>query len=70
VELPTGGAIEYDFADAQSAYDGIYRRVTERRVYANGVNLESKTIYSNAIVSPITVDVTDAAGTLLARSKH
>ncbi|HEV2835743.1 MAG TPA: hypothetical protein VGW58_10525 [Pyrinomonadaceae bacterium] len=43
VELPTGGAIEYDFANATNPYDGIYRRVTERRVYANGVNLEGKT---------------------------
>jgi hypothetical protein len=29
VELPTGGAIEYDFANATNPYDGIYRRVTE-----------------------------------------
>jgi RHS repeat-associated protein len=70
VELPTGGAIEYDFADATNPYDGIFRRVTERRVYADGVNLEGKTTYSNVIASPITVDVRDGVGALLARSKH
>ena len=70
VELPTGGAIEYDFANATNPHDGIYRRITERRVYPDGVSLESKTTYSDGITSPVTVDVRDAAGTLLARSKH
>lgn len=70
VELPTGGAIEYDFANTTNPYDGIYRRVIERRVYADGVSLEGKTTYSNEISSPVTVDSRDATGTLLARSKH
>lgn len=53
VELPTGGAIEYDYTPTSasvregSSYTGtdyqIYRRVVERRVYANGSTLEGKT---------------------------
>lgn len=70
VELPTGGAIEYDFGNATNPYDGIYRRVTERRVYADGANLEGKITYSDGLGAPVTVDSRDATGTLLARSKH
>lgn len=60
VDLPSGGAIEYDWqaGDAASESDGgvivveetqsdyaIYRRVAERRVYENGSTLEQKMIY-------------------------
>lgn len=71
VELPTGGAMEYDFGNATNPYDGIYRRVTERRVYPDGVNLESRTTYSSGLSgAPVTVDIKNASGTLVARSKH
>ncbi len=69
IELPTGGAIEYEFANGTNPYDGIYRRLTERRVYSDGVTLEGKTTYSEG-VSPVTVDIRDASGILQARSKH
>jgi len=63
VVLPTGGAIEYDYAAGissdhasgvieRSGYGGttkqIYRRVVERRVYPNGVSLEGKMTYANS----------------------
>ena len=57
VVLPTGGAIEYDhtggfvggsasgaFGPARNKH--IHRRVVERRVYADGSNLEGRTTYS------------------------
>jgi YD repeat-containing protein len=59
VELPTGGAIEYDYAGGYIGgnADGavgtgfsrrahIYRRVLGRRVYPDGTNLEGRTAYS------------------------
>jgi RHS repeat-associated protein len=57
VELPTGGAVEYDHAAGYSSgsqngangYYGIYRRVVEMRTYANAADqnsLESKTTFS------------------------
>ncbi|HXL80401.1 MAG TPA: hypothetical protein VN951_05945 [Pyrinomonadaceae bacterium] len=89
VELPTGGAIEYDTTlgsgvitgDAQYSEDvfQIYRRVTERRVYSDGVTLESKQAYSATYSSStdptpwsttVTVDHLNPSGTLLAREKH
>lgn len=70
VELPTGGALEYDLGNATNPYDGIYRRLTERRVYTDGVSLESRTTYSDGLGGVVTVDNRDALGTLLARSKH
>lgn len=70
VELPTGGAIEYDFANVTNPYDGIYRRVTERRVYPDGANLEGRITYSDRLGGMVTVDSRNASGTLLARSKH
>jgi RHS repeat-associated protein len=87
VELPTGGAIEYDWdggAGTAVEPDGrrpgvvanyaIYRRVVERRVYADGVTLAEKTRYTeNGDVNSdglITVDRLTPSGTLLARSKH
>ncbi len=61
VELPTGGAIEYDYAagyDLPTHYSGvlgsankeIYRRVAESRLYPNGGtgnNFERRTTYSH-----------------------
>jgi RHS repeat-associated protein len=44
VELPTGGAVEYDY-ETVSQYS-LTRRIIERRVYSNGVNLDSKIQYS------------------------
>jgi RHS repeat-associated protein len=62
VELPTGGAIEYDYAAGVigeptsgfvsgatpdgTSVEAVYRRLTERRVYSNGTTLERKTTYS------------------------
>lgn len=69
VELPTGGAVEYDFAKYSVTNDGIFRGVAERRVYADGVNLEGQVAYSIE-ASPRTVEGYDAGGTLLTRSKH
>lgn len=59
VELPTGGAVEYDFAgfgdppgdgffgnDPEQGNSFIYRRLTERRVYSDGATLEGKTTFS------------------------
>ena len=88
VELPTGGAIEYDwdgFGPAQSngfknsvvgsgsGPAGIYRRVVERRVYADGTTMTEKTKYQETQVNGnavITVDQLTPADTLLSRSKH
>jgi RHS repeat-associated protein len=57
VELPTGGAIEYDWTNGFSVGSGylrgmippgfgggpdIYRRITERRSYSDGVNVSNK----------------------------
>ncbi|HSE16491.1 MAG TPA: RHS repeat-associated core domain-containing protein [Pyrinomonadaceae bacterium] len=59
VVLPTGGAFEYDHAsgvagDASGLTGGfeensvnVYRRVTTKRVYADGTTLESKLTFSN-----------------------
>jgi len=63
IELPTGGAIEYDYAagvDLPARYSGvlgspnsnkeIYRRVSERRLYPNGgsgANYARRTTYSH-----------------------
>jgi RHS repeat-associated protein len=58
VELPTGGAVEYDYMAGivNGSVEGvftvplygyaIYRRVVERRVYIDGSSLTHKTIYS------------------------
>ena len=102
VVLPTGGAIEYDWAAGLTngntsgtinfglVFGGgamdwqIYRRVVERRTYANGTTLESKTTFSRpetlttdglgkpavATLGYVVVDQMDAVGTLLARQKH
>ena len=76
--LPTGGAIEYDYTPGSGAISSggdyeIYRRVVERRVYSDGVTLESRTTYTPSTASGVTtvvVDQLNSAGALLARSKH
>jgi len=79
VELPTGGAFEYDHTSTSGALAGsddgfVYRRVTERRVYKDGVTLESRTTYRsppiNDIDAVVTVDQLNPSDTLLGRSKH
>jgi RHS repeat-associated protein len=83
VELPTGGAIEYEHgsgtANPQGVMGngdlnaggemGIFRRVTERRVYADGATLEGKTVYT-ATGSTVTADHRDAAGNSLGKNEH
>lgn len=85
VELPTGGAYEYDYAtgliDGTTSgviwsYDpAIYRRVIERRVYADGATLESKMTYSRpesstANLGYVTINQYDAGGTLQTSERH
>jgi YD repeat-containing protein len=92
VVLPTGGAYEYDIGggttDTSSSFgdvggfpnNGVYRRVHERRVYADGTNLTSRTTYSlpetqdayltMSTVGYVTVQQYDASNNLLAASKH
>src|SRR5262249_59043695 len=65
VELPTGGAIEYDHDGGLAAgtsglingsTPGIYRRVTERRVYSDATtlnSLESKTTFSTPATTSV-----------------
>ncbi len=94
VELPTGGAFEYDY-EAGSATGpasgtvgdysevlplsplprlGVYRRLKERRVYADGSTLESKTVYERPTVAApgLTANVKayDGIGTQLTNEKH
>ncbi|MGH9907608.1 MAG: RHS repeat domain-containing protein [Pyrinomonadaceae bacterium] len=81
VELPTGGAVEYDMTPGSgvvSEYE-IYRRVVERRVYVDGNTLEKRETYSAAQsvwsdpwpwTTTVTVDQLSASAQLLARSKH
>jgi RHS repeat-associated protein len=83
VDLPTGGTIEYDYAAGAgsdssgltSALVGsyiekaIYRRVVERRIYADGQTLEGRTTYS-IDTNPTIVDHLKPTGELLSREKH
>jgi RHS repeat-associated protein len=77
VELPTGGAIEYDMTQISGATNlyayyaeeyQIYRRVTERRVYADGATLTARTTYVEN--GSVTENVYDGAGSLLTSSVH
>ncbi len=75
--LPTGGAMEYDWDHGVAGGPGpggeIWRRVTQRRVYANGSTLENKTTYGatgQSTTSYVTVDQFNATNTLLAREMH
>ena len=92
MELPTGGAIEYDWDAGATGGQAsgvicelsndmhIYRRVVERRVYADGATLESRMTYSrpesrtaNCTYSNagyVEVSQYNAGGALQARSRH
>jgi len=81
VDLPTGGAIEYDWEGGEqngnlsgvTAFAEIYRRVITRRVYADGSlsSLVSKTTYSkHADSNDVTVRYKDASDVTLSQSKH
>lgn len=75
VTIPTGAVYEYDYdviaapLAAQFINNGApYIRLSERRLYSDGVNLSQKTTYTSA--SPFTVDTYDGSGTRLSRVKH
>ena len=88
VELPTGGAFEYDWdggynngpASGAVCYDcSIYRRITARRVYSDGVNLESRmtigkpdTLSGGAVQSNsfVETDQYDSASRLMNGARH
>ena len=91
VVVPTGGAYEYDWAGGTTDTSSgagviggypnyqIYRRIKERRVYADGTNLTSRATYSLpetqsggsiSTVGYVTVQQLDASSNLLAKSKH
>lgn len=85
VELPTGGAVEYDHTPTSGVlcYVGdctmseIYRRTVARRVYPDaassvveGVTTYSSTVQGMTALQPVTVDHLNATGTLLAREQH
>lgn len=88
VELPTGGAFEYDWAGGYNngpvsgavCFDcSIYRRIIERRVYSDGVNLESRmtiskpdTLSGGAVQSNsfVETDQYDSASRLIGGARH
>lgn len=82
VEMPTGGAVEYDWgADTGTGLPNvntastIYRRVTERRVYSDGVNLDSKitlggTEYLSGITGYVLENLYNGTGSLINKTKH
>jgi RHS repeat-associated protein len=75
VVLPTGGAIEYDWAGGADPTDAtIFRYVTKRRVYpSGGATWESQAEYvrsGDGALSSVEEKTTDASGALLARSLH
>ena len=86
VVLPTGGAIEYDYAAGAGSYPSgswtgytgwvVYRRVVERRVYPDGATGSAyamRTTYSRTdaeCAGCVKVDQFNNSGTLLTRSKH
>ncbi len=83
LELPTGGATEYDMTPGSGIIGTepweVYRRLVERRVYADGSTLESRTTYDVVQSSwldawpwttMVTVNQMNPSSQLLARSKH
>lgn len=92
VKLPSGGVIEYDRTGGYingpvsgafdiSAGSGFYRRVIERRIFADGINLTLKTNYSRPETSNaylliysntgyVDVDHKGSNGVLLSRERH
>lgn len=83
VELPTGSAIEYDWSNARSSgsgkiasvdYEGIYRRIVQRRVSYGNV-LESRLLVGapeclTNRMGYVIQQLLDANGTLLNKTKH
>src|SRR6185503_17768140 len=84
VELPTGGAFEYEDGPGFGTYStgvigsatqqgggelGIYRRVTERRVYPDGVTLEGRMVYTGTSGS-VTADHQDSSGNSMGKDEH
>jgi RHS repeat-associated protein len=75
VTLPTGGVFEYDYTPYSPPLPqpypigAPYIRVSERRVYADGVNLSQKMIFSD-FAGGTTVDTYNQSGQLISRSKH
>ncbi|MEK6300444.1 MAG: RHS repeat-associated core domain-containing protein [Acidobacteriota bacterium] len=81
VELPTGGAYEYDFQTNSGVIFStipsqpgvqIYRRMLERRTYPDGQTLEGRTTYDVPTGDPefVRVNHLDPAGSVLARERH
>ena len=83
IVLPTGGAFEYDMTAGSGVIGSepweIYRRVAERRTYADGSTLQNRETFNatyNASTdaqpwyTTVTVDYLNSSGTLLARQKH
>jgi YD repeat-containing protein len=83
IVLPTGGALEYDMASGLGIIGAepyeIYRRVIERRTYADGSTLESKETFSATYnvdtdaqpwYTTVTTDHLSSSGTRLARETH
>jgi RHS repeat-associated protein len=80
VELPTGGAFEYDYDwgvtnGPVAGVSGTYRRVVEKRVYADGVTLESRMTFSRPESTTtnagyVEVKQLDAGGALLSQVRH
>ena len=75
VTLPTGGTYEYDYTPYSLPQPGPfpigvpYIRVSERRTYADGVNLSQKIVF-NAFLGGTTVDTYQPDGQRISRSMH
>jgi RHS repeat-associated protein len=81
VELPTGGAYEYDWTPGTGVVDGfsdlpkIHRRVTKRRVYPNGgaggaFEREEVFTFSEGPTTMVQVDRYKPGNVLVTRDKH
>jgi YD repeat-containing protein len=85
INLPTGGAVEYDYGDGNNGSTSgyqlqsgtntsfIYRRLQERREYSNGSTLSSRTHYTVSYPGSTTVDTDvtyDGNGQVVAQVAH
>lgn len=85
INLPTGGAVEYDYGDGSNGNTSgyqlqsggstsiIYRRLQERREYSNGSTLSSRTHYTVSYPNSNTVDTEvtyDASGNVVGQAVH